>query len=347
MPNLYADTVLQAARSLIKDENNKKFQLRPQFTRLIDLFSRDREYTIPNLASIRKSDTQLTTALYLNKKDFTVGTVKSCTPVGEQSGSAKIDLTWMTRNVKIYTSFKQHAGNEVNQGRALANDLYNAEVSLWTEIDQILLAYLETNKSGVNLGGSGAFDGVNDIMAISQLNEQFFYNLVTADMQMNGYNPIYLDAHDPMWTAMVRQYINQGGGNNLNTSFQFAGFEFFPSNLIIPGVIGANTYKSIHYVVPEGGVAILDWNDPLNREGRVSGNKSWLTFQSILHPEFTLDLFKLSDCADTTADGGGVQDYTEVWELSFTFALAKQPVPVAGETPIFKYGVMTGNTFVS
>lgn len=345
--DVYADTVLQAARAFLKGDNNKKFQLRPTFTKIIEAFKRDREFTIPSLSSIRKADTQTTTALYLKKKDFTVGSTKSCAPVGQQSGSAKVDLTWTTKTVILKTNFKQHAGNEVSMARALANDLYNAEQSLWTAVDVDLLAYLEANKSGVNDGASGSFDTVNDIMAITNTNKTFFYNLVTADMQMNDYSPEFFDVHDPMWSAYQRQYINQGAGNSVNTAFQFDGFIFLPSNLIIPGAIGSNTYTSLHYIIPAGGVAIVDWNDPLNRAGKVSGEKVWMTMQSLIHPEFTLDVYKTSDCADTSADGGSTQDFTEVWEISFTYAKAIQPLPVVGETPIFKYGTLSGDSFTS
>jgi len=345
--NAYAETVLQDARAFIKADANKKFQLRPEFTKAMDIFLRDRDFTLPNLGTLRQATTQATTALYLKKKAFTVGTTKGCSPSGEQSGSGSVALTWGTKNVIIKTNFKQHAGNEVAQARALANDLYNAEVSLWTNIDQDLIDYLNTNRSGVNAGGSGTFDAVNDIMAVTLANENYFYNLVTADMQKNNYSPSFLELHDTMWTAKQRQYVNQGAGNSANTAFQFAGFEFFPSNLITPGTIGGNTYTSLHYIVPAGGVAIVDWNDPLNRANKVSGEKSWTTMQSLLRPEFTFDVYKISDCADTSADGGGTQDFTETWEISFNYAKAVQPISVATETPIFKYGVMDDNTFAS
>lgn len=348
--DVYADTVLQAARAFIKDENNKKFQLRPNFSKILEIFKKDREYTVPSLSAIRQASTQATTALYLKKKDFTINTSKSCTPTGEQSGSGKVDLTWVERGFTIYTSFKQHGGNEVSMARALSNDLFNAEASFWTGangIDSLLLAYLEANKSGANAGSSGTFDATNDIMWIANSNKNRFYNLVTADMQMNNYMPIYNDAHNTAWTAEQQYFVNQGAGNSVNTQFQFAGFEFMPSNLIVPGTIGSNTYISTHYMVPDGGVAILDWNNPLNREGRVSGNESWGTFQSIFHPEFTFDLFKVTGCDNTTEDGGGTQDYTEKWEFTLTYALAKQPIAAAGETPIFKYGVADDSTFVS
>ncbi len=347
--NVYADTVLQAARAFIKDESNRKFELRPNLTRIIDAFTKDREFTIPGLSEIRKAKTQATTALYLRAKDFTINSSKSCAPAGEQSGSANVAISFNEKGFTIKTNHKQHHGNEVSLQRAFANDLFNAEKTFWENLDQTLLTHLETNKSGVNNGGGAGtnFDAVNDIMAIDNSKEKFFYNIVMAQLQQNNYSPEFLEVHDTFWTAAQRQYINQGAGNSENTAFQFAGFQFFPSNLISPGVIGNNTYDSIHFMIPTGGVAILDWNDPLNIEGAVTGEKSWSTFQSLFRPEFTFDLFRTSSCADSSSDGGNTQDWVETWEFTLTFALATQPVPDANDTPIFKYGVMDDDTFSS
>lgn len=336
----YADTVLQNARAFIKSESNKKFELRPEMTRILDVFMKNREFTIPALSAIREADTQVTEALYLKKKEFTISTSgKVCAPTGEQSGSAKLPVTWLSKSFEVKTSFKQHAGNEVSMATAFANDLFNAEVSLFfgaTGLDATLLAVLETNKSGVNVGGSGSFDAVQDIMHIDPSDEDDFYNLATADMMLNNYNPTFLDVHDTMWTAKQRRFVNQGGGNSTNLAFQFAGFEFFASNLITPGVIGANTYSAIHYIIPTGGVAILDWNDKLNRMGDNVGDKTWSTFESLLVPGLTYDVIRTDDCADTTADGGGKQDKVTVWQFTLNYATLVQPTPTG--SPIFKYG---------
>ncbi len=349
--NVYADTVLLDAQAFISNEKNKKFQTRPEFTKVMPVFMKDREFTIPNLAALRLSDTRPTEAMYLKKKDFTITTTgKTCAPTGETSGSAKIAVTFTSFQFEIVSSFKQHAGNQVSAQLALANDLWNAENSLWfgaDGVDQYLLDYLETNKSGVNNGTSGTFDAVNDIMAITNSNKNLFYNLVTADMQMNNYSPIYNEVHNTAWTADQRFYVNQGGGNSTNTAFQFDGFEFYPSNLLTAGVIGDNTYTSVHYVIPDGGVAILDWNDPLNRATKVQGDKSWYTVESMVRPGFFFDVFKTETCADTTADGGSKQDSVTVWQFTLNIAVAKQPVPTALETTIYKYGVLSGDTFNS
>lgn len=350
--NTYSDTTLQAARAFIKADNNKKFNLKPTLSNILPVFMKGREFTIPELNKIRSADTQTTSALYLKKGSFSTGTSKSCSPSGATAGSGKVDLTWATVNVVVKVSKKQHFGNQVGVDMALANNLYNAEQALWLELDTTLLAYLEANKSGVNLGGSAAFDGnsfdsVHDIMPIEQAHKSTFYNLVQADMMKNNYNPTYLHVHDTMWLADRNYYGAQGPANSTNTAFQFTGIEDYASNLITPGLIGGTTYESLHYFVPEGGVVLLDWNDPLNRAGEKQGDKAWFTMQSILRPEFTFDVFKTTACADTTADGGSTQDAVDTYEISLNYAIAKQPIETANETPIFKYGVCGSGGFVS
>lgn len=342
--DVYADTVLLKAQAFIKDENNKKFQLRPELTTAINAFKKDREYTIPNLAAIRNATTQATEALYMKQKDFTINTSKSCSPSGETSGSGAVSVTFVQKQFVISSNYKQYAGNQVTMDMALANDLYNGENSLWTAVDQYLIDYLETNKSGVNNAEASMFDSVNDIQAIDDSNELFFYNIVRAQMATNNYSGNFSDVADTMWQAKRLQYINQGAGNSTNSSFQFGGFDFYPSNLISAGTIGATVYTSIHYIIPDGAVAILDWNDPLNRAGQTSGESSWYTMQSMVHPEFTFDVYKTTACADTSSSGGSVQDLTTTWEFTLNFAVAKQPVPTALETPIYKYGVTASFT---
>jgi len=84
MANVYADTVLLAARAWIKEQDNKAFELRPVVSNIIEAYLLDREYTIPNLAAIKAATTQTTTAMYFKDKTFTIGTAKSNTLSGQQ-----------------------------------------------------------------------------------------------------------------------------------------------------------------------------------------------------------------------------------------------------------------------
>ncbi len=347
--NSYADTVLLAAQAWINQNNNKKFEQRKTNTNVMEVFLKDREFTVPSLAAIRMAETQATEAFFYKKGETTITTTKSCDPVGQSGATGKVSLSWLQSGFVVTKSELQFDGNQVDPVAALANNLWDRENDFWTALDQEMLDFLETNKSGVNMadGQSGSFDATNDIMAIDKSNSPIFYSIVSAHMSLNNYNPDYNEVYSTMWKANRFRNMAQGQGNQENLQFQFTGFQSYESNLVEIGVIGGNNYTSIHYIVPDGGVAILDWNRPLNRRTKVSGDKTWFTMQSIHRPQFTFDVFKRSSCADTTTIGGGVQDYTEVWEFTLNYAFGIQPMTNAGETPIFKYGILDSDTFVS
>ena len=126
MANSRASTVLQAARGFIKASNNKKFELRPEMTNILSGFMQDREFTIPNLADIKKAQIQVTTAMYKTRKAFTIGSSKTCSPSGETSGSGSVNLTWAQKSFTIQIQTKKYANNEIGLTTALANDIMEA-----------------------------------------------------------------------------------------------------------------------------------------------------------------------------------------------------------------------------
>lgn len=339
MANTFIDTNLLASRAFITDKKNEKFMNRPVLTNIVEPFVKDRDFTLLELAGLKSSTTRATEVMFFNKTTLTSFSEKSCNPVGDTLGTSKESLTWLKITRAVKGSWKQHAGNEVSISKALAMALQAADEQILQALDSSLLAFLDVNKSALNLGTSGTFNAPNSIMFVANADADNFYNLVASDMFQNNYQPNFNDVHSAAWMANMRRYANQGGSNATNLAFQFPGFDFFASNLITPGTIASNVCKSIHYIVPDGAVAIVDWNDPLNKKGAVSGEKFWGTYDSILRPEFTYDLMKTTSCADTTADGGGTQDLVDTYELTLNYAVAKQPT-IAGQTPIFKYGVL-------
>jgi len=337
MADVYSSTVLQAARAWLKSDNNKKFELRPVKTNIIGAFLRDREFTVPNLADIKRATTQTTTAMYFKKKDFTINTSKSNTPSGEKSGTGSTNLTWATKGFTIDLPSKQYDGNEVARQQGFAMSLWNGERTFWANFDSVLLAYLVANKSTVNsASGGGSFD--TDTFTISYAERDEFYNILDAHMEQNDFGGEIMDIHDTYWKKFVRHYAAQGAGNSENLSYQFDGFTTYSSNKIIP----TSSELTAHYVVPANGVAILDWNEPANRRGDSKGDGSYLTtFQSLFFPEITFDVFVKSAWGDTSDDGGTVQDLTETFEFSLNYALTTQPFTESGRTAIYKYDVAT------
>ncbi len=336
MADVYSSTVLQDARAFLKDDANKSFELRPVKTNILAAFLRERSFTIPNLAQIKKATTQATKAMYFTKKDFTINTSKSNTPSGEKSGTAITELTWAVKGFTVDLPSKQYDGNEVARQKGFAMSLYNAERTFWAAFDETLLAYLVANKSTVT-SASGGGSASSGAFTINYAERDEFYNILDAHMAQNDYDGEILDIHDTYWMKFVRHYAAQGSGNSTNLSYQFHGFTTYASNKIIP----ASSQLSRHYVVPLYGVAILDWNNPANRRGDNGANGYLGTFQSLFFPEITFDLFHKEAWGDTGSDGGEVQDFTETFEFSLNYSLTTQPFTESGRTAIMSYEIAT------
>ena len=339
MANEYLATVLPEARAFVSEIVNKKFEQRAPLTNILQAFMSGQQY-IPDIASIKKADRQATSLDYLTRKNFTIKNGKTCVLGGETAGSGRSSLTWQSIGVEILHSEKQYQNNEVAGMRALANSLYEAEKSLLFGsggLDSILLAYLEANRTYINNGTINTWRGVPDFyMESSVADKDDFYNNLVAEMAENNYSPNFFDIANTSWMATMNKLKAQGTGNAVNTSYQFDGVDFLASNLItVPA-----TMQSVHYVIPEGGVAIVDWNDPLNRQGKTSGGKTWGTYQSKLMPSLTYDLFITENCDDTTADGGNVQDLVTKFEITLNFAVTSQPLSTPTETTIAKYQIL-------
>lgn len=345
--NTYLETVLLEARIIAQEMVQKKFNLRPPLTRIHEAFLAGRDYVTgengESLDELRQAPTQATKVKYLTKMNFTTTNEKTCNPDGDVGGSDSLNVTWVELVKTIKIREKQFAGNEITLIRALANYMYQLEVDMFmgsNSLNSAMLAYLEANRTQVNAlsagGAKNVWEGTPDFhVAVANGDLNRFYNYLLSDMAMNNYNAPFFDIHNTGWLSEVAHYAEQGTANSVNTAYQFDGVTRLPSNLIVPGGYDFST----HYIVPEGGVAVLFDNERLNREGRVSNNSGiWTTQQSMLVPDVTFDVFIKEACADTTTYGGGKQDLVRDIEFTTNYALLKQPV-ATNETPIFKYVV--------
>jgi hypothetical protein len=340
----FAATVLLAARAKEAEKYYRAFEGRALNSSLINLFMRNRDLMNPNLADIRKSTTQVTSMMYPTKLRRTMGAGKSCAPSGESSDSGIVNLTWVVKTALIKISEKLHQGNEYKMQDTLARELVDAELDLWkngaASMEVAALTYLEANRTQVaeTVGVHGVWDGTNFNYDYPVADIDIFYNKLVDDIRMNNFNGEMLEAYNTGWGYKLRYQANQGETNATNLAYQQRlpiGFTGFESNLIT-----MTTDGSTHYFVHAGGVTILDWNDPINVEGKVSGDKTWTRYESKFFPGLMLDMFMVTACEDTTSIGGGTQDFTHTYELALTYAFAKAPLSTANASPIIKANIL-------
>jgi len=350
MANTYADTVLLEARLWQDDNVGKKFERRREMSKVTPVFLDGQKY-VADVEKIKQAETQATSIMYLKQKDYTPITAKTCSPDGETGGSGKQSITWAKRGFEVKHELKKYAGNELKAMEAFAYNLYEGEASFWlqaTGMEAIQIAYLEANRSQINGISAGnqsrnTWNGAADyFVEVANANRNRFYDYVQSDMILNNYSDVLWDVHNSWWRSDINYYSNQASANNVNTQFQFSpnsvgSFELAPSNLISP----ATYYDSLHYIIPQGGVVMLTWNEMLNREGAVSGDRQWTIAESKFYPGIFFDVFIKSGCSDTTANGGGTQDKVIDFEYILNYSLSKQPTVTAGDNPIYKYQILS------
>lgn len=340
-------TALLEARAAITDANNKKFELKSNRTNILDGFLKYADQAFPNLAELRSSTTRATKAMYQTATSLSVGSSKSCTPSGTAGSSAIVPLTWYQKVVSIQVAEKVHFGNDISKQAALQNMLYQMEIALFkgsSGLDAALVAFLEANKSSVNAisdgSGQSTWDNATKTAQIAAADKEDFYNYVAAEMELNGYSPLFQEFCNTMWaSAQVKKIAAQGAGNDVNTAYQFDGsFETNKSNLLTVDAY----YQSKNYIVPTGGVALVTWNDPLNKEknGTPQDNATGVygIYESVLYPGIYFDTFAKKSCADTTELGGDKQD--QVWDIEFTLNYSPNVMPTSVGKPIFKYAIL-------
>lgn len=337
---LYANTIIQEARSMLTVPEQKKFELRPVMSKVADAFLKYREQSIVNLEAIKQSNQQVTKVIYNKNKAFTINTSRSNTPTGEQSGTGIDTVSWAERNFRVKYNEKLFQNNEVDALTAFSVNRWNGEKSFWENLDtNVLVAFLESNKSTVNDGDTydGTLTGGNMAINADDVNE--FYNIVNAHMALNDFDAPFQDIHSTYWKKLQAFNANQGVANQTNLAFQFDGFDFYPSNKITPA---SADYISKHYIVPTGGIAMLTWNNPMNRAGKRHENGLLFTEESLFYPGIFFDVFAYESWGDTSSGGSGeitgdIQDPTINYEYCLHYANWTHPFTESGMSAVFRY----------
>lgn len=340
---LYAGTILQDARTILSIDEQKKFELRPVKANIVQAFLAHQSSAILNLAQIKASNQRPTKVVYQKNKSFTINDARSNTPAGEQSGSGLDTLTWGEKNFVVKYTEKLFQNNELSAAEAFAVNMWNGEKSFWESHEaNVLLAFLEANKSTVNAGDGydGALTGGN--MLIDGADKEQFYNIVDTHMQLNNYDSPFQDIFNTYWSKYTKFDAAQGEANQKNLAWQFDGFDYYPSNKVTP-IDGS--YAGKNYIIPAGGVAMVTWNNPMNVAGKEHENGRLFRSESMFFPGVFFDVFAKESWGDTSTGGSGeqtgdIQDPTINYEFTLHYANWTQPITNAGESSIFRYDTL-------
>jgi hypothetical protein len=334
----YQNSILTDAIGIL----SKRFQaheLRPGYFGATEAFFNYRDYSIPNLSDIRLSPQRTSTIKYLTRSNQAAVTARSCTPTAAFGDSGTANLTYATYGFTVKTSEKLADNNYFNRATMFANDLYNGMLDAHEDIETAAVAYLEANKTGVNVGDGwmGTFDTGDDIFNIALADKTRYYNYLATVMRENKYRGALEAVQNVSAGAVMLEQMAQGSSNSTNLNYQFQNILFRESS----NVTTASDYLINSYVVDPYAIAVVDWIPPLNRRGFIKGQEEWTVMGDLFGLPIQWSVFKKEACTDTTSIGGDTQDPVTVYECTVDLAFVKAPLTTSTETVIYKFGLKT------
>lgn len=340
----YATSVLAKGQAVVTAENNSPEQRRKVPT-VMELALKNQKYSIPNANELRVSELRPVEVYY--QKDVAAGntTAKAYNHTGGYGDSGKVELTYVTHVEKI-TLPRKIAQNNIITYQNMFNNLYEMKwKNLRTRHDNSALAFLIANRlqlaaATVNpqiaSANPGTWNDTNYALEVNANKASRFIQKAKSFMAARYYTGFYDVIADLQMADEFEFAKQQGGGNNTNTSFQFNNANIATTQ----DVVDANYSNGAVLILPAGRFAALQWNDPLNRSGKVNSGENEVGLLGTISDPFggggVADISMYTKRADTSANttGGSTQDIVDEWEIALTIAYALPPLSIAGESVV-------------
>jgi hypothetical protein len=361
MSNLLDPTIVQDARIWQDDAGSKMTENRPTNSHALDavLLSSNSLISPTEFQNIKKSGQQPTKIQSWVKQNLELKNHKSETIAGITNQTQIDDITVVTisamQTLRVKelinndrASIVEHVGRMLqNMERSIIVDGVASGTNGTTSLEDQILAYLDTNRSHVNLIGNGSKNtwvtgSYEYWVAVAAANRARYWNLMKADFKKNNYSPDnILHVINSEFDADWDYYRNQGAGNTANTQFQFGGHTVTSSSKLEVESAG---HDGIDYAFVPGAIGIVNWCENMKvPQGTFAGQYNYgvhdmkLSMPITGQIPFRCDLVQYQTVADTTSVGGARQDQVIAFEMALTVGLIKPKHSVAGATDIFKY----------
>jgi hypothetical protein len=281
----------------------------------------------------------------LNAEDVTITNVRSCVIPADVETSALVRLTFITYAFGFTMTPARHFNNDISYRQLFERKMENYLLKLALTLDQQAVNVLNTNRN-VYFPSSvtGYYPQVGNALQVTAAQRDDFFNqleaiLATMD-QYGGTNVIGSTSLMPM----VNRLKAQGGGNQVNQSFQFDPYRWLFSNR----VINAAGIAATGFAVPDGMVATMNRNTPDQvMRSRVGSHKIWGTEQVPI-VNLNMGTYYTEDCADMTAldEGGARMSHLSrskvegfAFDTDVCFVTAYNSAPASRYYPILKFEV--------
>jgi hypothetical protein len=339
-----AITVLDEYRLRMSESNLDKPENRMANYGAFQTFLADTELTIPGqqeLVSERTAAGRTVSIVVGNAFNPVVTDTRTCAPSADEMTSAYVTPYWETLETSFFMNAAQNEGNHVKYAEQFARQMLGVAKAFLNANDTACVAHLAANLSGVNNAEDNPYSVVADMMQVAAAENFNFFNEYGSIAMANTLPPLGHNViGSPRLMSIVRGYQNQGGGNALNTAFQFAGYNFSYTN----NIATASGDMAVLYTAPIGSLAFLTWIDPDCRIGsKIGDEKVWTT---VFIPELghSDGVYYTADCEDRSGVVTGLErTKVDVWEFSYDYTVLSS----YNSTPLTVPGVIYGAQFLN
>lgn len=339
----YAASVLVNGQAKV----TAKFQTNEQRRKIptvMEMALKNQSISVPNAQDLRVSPLRTVDVFYLSNVTAGAAVAKTAAHTGTYGDNGKINVTYIT-HVETFNLPRKLADNNIYQYQELFNNLLEMKwKNLRTRHDTSALSYLNTNRmqlaaSVVNpqiaSANPGTWNDTNYALEVGQDKKTRFLQMAKSLMSARYFNGPYDIVADLQLAAEFEYLMQQGSGNYANTQFQFseAGIAATQDQVSSAYNLGAA------YIMPQGTLAGLNWNEALNKRGVNAGENSvgFLgTTSDPLGSGAVADISMYTARADTSANttGGSTQDIVDQWELALTIGYVAPPLSTSGDSVI-------------
>lgn len=283
----------------------------------------------------------------MTKGNLTIKNQRSCTIGDYENDTELVNVTWATLVTDFSMMKAQHHKNEVSYLQDFNKKMMLVKNLFAETIENAIYTKLDTDKSGIfasSLVGAGLkYEILANTIQVTSTQQELFFNDVDVIMnQDNFWSPEWLVLGSTPLMSPVRHYINQGGSNDENLTYQFDKYSFRFSNQVIDGA----DIKATGFVMPYGSIGLLTRvNIDAEMGNKTSDGTTWeKAFLDTLG--FEVGVMYKSSCGDKSNIQGLEHleaTMLENFQFSIDFALLtpwnSDPTVQAGSIKKFEYTV--------
>jgi hypothetical protein len=342
----FTSSALLAFQSKINKKYNAN-ELREQQNPILRKALGYSDLIVANVEQIKQSDKRTVYGYFLKRTASTAGTARVAAPTGVQADSGQITLPWVTFSETLGINMQVGMDNVFDTMTLLDYQIIDKQRIIRERIGKYIVTQLHANRTHAAPVTTGtrnaAWNGTNFAWENSSAQANFFYQNVASVLRQNRYYDKLDVISDPITFKQANFLQFQGAGNQQNLSFQFQSFN--PDGIMEHEVLGnevATAYANgCSIVLPNASFAVIPWIPKINRDGfgdYESFNGGFGTLPDAAGQPLTYAVRGWASKADTSSNGGTVQDIHMDLELSVDISFNVAPISVSGETAIYEFG---------